>query len=67
VAVTARSLSKRAVLAVCHERISRLFEDTIMSDAEIMTLTGHTNIRTLEGYMKLRPSHLAKKMEAITR
>jgi integrase len=50
-----------------HEGISRLFEDTTMSDAEIMTMTGHTNIRTLEGYMKLRPSYLANKMEAITR
>ena len=50
-----------------HEAISRLFEDTSMSDAEIMTMTGHTNLRTLEGYMKLRPSYLADKMEAITR
>jgi len=50
-----------------HEAICRLFEDTALSDAEIMTMTGHTNLRTLEGYMKLRPSYLADKMEAISR
>lgn len=50
-----------------HEAISRLFEETTLSDAEIMSMTGHTNIRTLQGYMKLRPSYLADKMEAITK
>lgn len=50
-----------------HEAISRLFEDTTMTDAEIMSVTGHTNLRTLEGYMQLRPSYLADKMEAAAR
>ena len=48
-----------------HEAVSRLFEKTNMTDAEIMSITGHTNLRTLSVYMKLRPSYLADKMEAI--
>lgn len=46
-----------------HEAISRLFEKNKLSDAEIMKITGHTNIQTLLGYMHLRPNDLADKLD----
>jgi integrase len=47
-----------------HEAICQLFERTSLSDAEIMSITGHTNISTLLGYMRLRPNLLADKIDA---
>lgn len=47
-----------------HEAVSRLFESTRLSDVEIMSITGHTNIATLRGYAKLRPNYLADKIDA---
>lgn len=47
-----------------HEAICLLFERTALTDAEIMSITGHTNISTLLGYMKLRPNLLADKIDA---
>jgi len=47
-----------------HEGICQLFEYTTLTDAEIMSITGHTNISTLRGYMKLRPNLLADKIDA---
>lgn len=46
-----------------HEAISRLFERTDLSDSEIMSVSGHTNVSTLVGYAHLRASHLASKMD----
>jgi integrase len=48
-----------------HEATSLLFEKTTMSDIEIMQMTGHTNIATLEGYAHLRASYVADKLDAI--
>ena len=47
-----------------HEAICQLFEYTTLTDAEIMSISGHTNISTLRGYMKLRPNLLADKIDA---
>lgn len=46
-----------------HEAVSRLFEKTKLSDAEIMSITGHTSAKILLGYAHLRPSYLADKMD----
>lgn len=48
-----------------HEATSRIFETTNLSDAEIMSITGHTNIQTLIGYAHLRASHLAAQLDSI--
>lgn len=48
-----------------HEGVSRLFEKTTLSDAEIMSITGHTSAKILLGYAHLRPTYLADKMDAL--
>lgn len=48
-----------------HESVSRMFERTTLSDAEIMSITRHTNVATLRGYMHLRPSYLADKLSQV--
>ena len=45
-----------------HEAVSRLFENTDLSDTEIMTITGHTSQEMLKAYAKLRPNSLAARM-----
>lgn len=46
-----------------HEAVSRIFENTDLSDSEIMSITGHTNVQTLVGYAHLRASFLASKLD----
>ena len=46
-----------------HEAISRFFERGRLSDMEIMKISGHSQHSTLAGYLKLRPSNLADKMD----
>lgn len=48
-----------------HESVSRLFEKTTLSDAEIMSITGHTSAKILLGYAHLRPTYLADKMDGL--
>lgn len=45
-----------------HEGVSRLFENTDLSDTEIMTITGHTSQEMLKAYAKLRPNSLAARL-----
>lgn len=45
-----------------HEAVSRLFENTDLSDTEIMTITGHTSQEMLKAYAKLRPNSLAARL-----
>lgn len=50
-----------------HEAVSRLFENTDLSDTEIMTITGHTSHEMLKGYAKLRPNSLAARLNGVKR
>lgn len=45
-----------------HEGVSRFFENTDLSDTEIMTITGHTSQEMLKAYAKLRPNSLASRL-----
>lgn len=48
-----------------HEAVSRIFETTDLTDSEIMSITGHTNVQTLVGYAHLRASFLASKLDGL--
>lgn len=48
-----------------HEAVSRIFETTDLTDSEIMSITGHTNVTTLVGYAHLRASFLADKLDGV--
>ena len=48
-----------------HSGTAYFFERTDLSDIEIASITGHTNLITLKHYAQLRPSHLAKKMNMV--
>lgn len=45
-----------------HEATSRFFERTVLTDFEIMKITGHSSTRMLSRYSNLRGSNLAKKL-----
>lgn len=46
------------------EAISRIFQRSLsMSVPEIMLMTGHVELSTLKGYMSLRPSIMANKLD----
>lgn len=46
-----------------HEATSRLFERTSLSTMEIATMTGHSDLRTLKRYTRLRPQLIAEKLD----
>lgn len=46
-----------------HEATSRLFECTSLSTMEIATMTGHSDLRTLKRYTRLRPELIAEKLD----
>ncbi|MDA8256584.1 MAG: site-specific integrase [Betaproteobacteria bacterium] len=46
-----------------HEATSRLFERTSLTMMEIATITGHTDLKTLQRYTHLRPQIMADKLE----
>ena len=46
-----------------HEATSRLFERTSLSMMEIAAMTGHTDLKTLKRYIRLRPQILADKLD----
>lgn len=48
-----------------HERISRWFESGAMSDAEIMTLSGHRDYKSLQVYTHIRSEKLRQRIENI--
>jgi integrase len=50
-----------------HEATSRLFERTDLKDAEIMKITGHTTHEMLKGYLGLRETSVAARMDAMRR
>lgn len=68
-----RRLAERAAITnfrfhdLRHEAVSRIFETTYLSDSEIMSITGHTNVQTLVGYAHLRASFLASQLDGIKR
>lgn len=45
-----------------HEASARFFERTNLSDLEISTITGHSDLRMLKRYANLRASTLAKRL-----
>ncbi len=45
-----------------HEASARFFERTDLSDLEISTITGHSDLRMLKRYANLRASTLAKRL-----
>jgi integrase len=46
-----------------HEATSRLFERTSLSMMEVAAMTGHTDLKTLKRYIRLRPQILAEKLD----
>lgn len=46
-----------------HEAVARLFEKNRLTDAQIMKMVGHTEIRTLLGYYKYRPQQVAALLD----
>ena len=50
-----------------HEAVSRLFERTDLKDAEIMKISGHTTHEMLKGYLGLRETSVAARMDAMRR
>ena len=48
-----------------HERISRWFESGQMSDAEVMTLSGHRDYKSLQVYTHIRSEKLRQRIENI--
>lgn len=46
-----------------HEATSRLFERTSLTMMEIATITGHSDLKTLQRYTHLRPQIMADKLE----
>lgn len=45
-----------------HTSTTKLFEETTLTDLQIASITGHTDLRTLNRYMKKRPEEIGKKM-----
>ena len=45
-----------------HEATSRMYELTKLTDVQISSITGHTDLRTLKRYANLRGAHLADMM-----
>lgn len=49
-----------------HTATTKLFEETNLTDLQIASITGHTDLRTLNRYMKKRPEEIGKKMWGLT-
>lgn len=45
-----------------HEATSRIYERTSLTDLEVASITGHTNLRMLQRYANLRGSTLASRL-----
>lgn len=45
-----------------HTATTKIFEETNLTDLQIASITGHTDLRTLNRYMKKRPEEIGKKL-----
>jgi integrase len=45
-----------------HHATSRIYERTNLTDLEVASITGHTNLRMLQRYANLRGSKLASRL-----
>jgi integrase len=50
-----------------HEACVRFFENTDLTDTEIMSITGHTSHEMLKGYSKHRMNKLAARLDGVKR
>lgn len=45
-----------------HTATTKIFEESNLTDLQIASITGHTDLRTLNRYMKKRPEEIGKKL-----
>lgn len=68
-----RRITKRAGIAnlrfhdLTHESISRMFEDTDLTDIEISSISGHKTMQMLRRYAHLRTHRLAGRLDGMGR